>query len=261
MRRRTGQQYPRNSKWGRTINWGNRKLKHGVIKPAGSAWALNTVWGAAEDGEGDNIVWGTTLRPTDAECDNIVWGTSDLDDANIAVGSVDDAEGDNIVWGTVADGEECDNIVWGTACGVDEECDNIVWGTECGGADCDNIVWGTSFDDGEDRQHRLGHVLRGRARTDCDNIVWGTSGAVDAIVWGSSSEEDNVTWGCAGEETPVFDDPDVAVRVRRHDLRRAVRRRNSRHPIPTRRSIRRWRSIPESPVVPPPALPVAGGGL
>ena len=70
-----GQHYPKNSRWGRTINWGNRKLKNGVIKPAGSAWALNTVWGAARDGEGDNIVWGTAC--VTAECDNIVWGTAE----------------------------------------------------------------------------------------------------------------------------------------------------------------------------------------
>jgi serine protease AprX len=181
-----GSHYPSKAAWSKTILWGNHKLQRGVIKPAGSAWALNTVWGAAADAEGDNIVWGTACDTN--ECDNIVWGTSEMDADNIVWGTFD-SEGDNIVWGTVADGEG-DNIVWGTACG-DDECDNIVWGTECGGADCDNIVWGTECGD-----------------ADCDNIVWGTSGEIDNIVWGTSSEEDNITWGCAGEDVAPFDDPD-----------------------------------------------------
>ena len=184
-----GQNYPHNKAWSRTILWGNHRLNHGLIKPAGSAYALNTVWGASTDGEGDNIVWGTVCG-RDAECDNIVWGTSALDAANIVWGTVD-TEGDNIVWGT-ADGET-DNIVWGTACGV-TECDNIVWGTECGAADCDNIVWGTSVAEGE-----------------LDNIVWGTAAALEAdnIVWGTSGETDNIVWATSGETTPLFDDPDV----------------------------------------------------
>ena len=184
-----GQNYPHNKAWSRTILWGNHRLNHGLIKPAGSAYALNTVWGASTDGEGDNIVWGTVCG-RDAECDNIVWGTSSLDAANIGLGTVD-TEGDNIVWGT-ADGET-DNIVWGTACGV-TECDNIVWGTECGAADCDNIVWGTSVAEGE-----------------LDNIVWGTAAALEAdnIVWGTSGGTDNIVWATSGETTPLFDDPDV----------------------------------------------------
>jgi hypothetical protein len=192
-----GQAYPKGQQWGKTILWGNHKLKRGVIKPAGSAWSVNTVWGSASDAEGDNIVWGTACG--DNECDNIVWGTAEMDADNIVWGTFD-AEGDNIVWGTVADGEG-DNIVWGTACG-DGECDNIVWGTECGGADCDNIVWGTSMDEGE-----LDNIVWGTA-LEADNIVWGTSGEIDNIVWGTSSEEDNVTWGCAGEDVAPFDDPD-----------------------------------------------------
>ncbi len=193
-----GQKYPSNQTWSKALIWGNHKIQRGVIKPAGSAWSLNTTWGAAADGEGDNIVWGTACDT--AECDNIVWGTSAMDARNIVWGTVD-TEGDNIVWGT-ADGEG-DNIVWGTAC-ADGECDNIVWGTECGGADCDNIVWGTSVDEGE-----LDNIVWGTAM-EADNIVWGTAdGEVDNIVWGTSSESDNITWGCAGEDVPLFDDPEV----------------------------------------------------
>jgi hypothetical protein len=191
-----GSRYPTSVAWSRQILWGNHRLAKGVIKPAGSAWALNTVWGAAADGEGDNIVWGTTC--TSDLCDNIVWGTvADLDRDNIVWGTVD-REGDNIVWGT-AD-RDGDNIVWGTA---DRDGDNIVWGTACGGSDCDNIVWGTSAG-----QREFDNIVWGTADRDGDNIVWGTSGEIDNIVWGTSSEEDNVTWGCSGEETPVFDDPD-----------------------------------------------------
>jgi serine protease AprX len=193
-----GQHYPHNKAWSRTILWGNHRLNHGVIKPAGSAYARNTVWGASTDGEGDNIVWGTVCG-RDAECDNIVWGTSSLDAANIGLGTVE-TEGDNIVWGT-ADGET-DNIVWGTACGA-TECDNIVWGTECGLADCDNIVWGTALLEAD-------NIVWGTAAAlEADNIVWGTSGEVDNIVWGTASEVDNIVWGTASEETTLFDDPDV----------------------------------------------------
>jgi serine protease AprX len=208
-----GSRYPSNALWSKSILWGNKKLIHGVIKPTGSAWALNVVWGANVTTEGDNIVWGTSC-PT-AECDNIVWGTSVLDSDNIVWGTYAQ-EGDNIVWGTNT-GED-DNIVWGTACGPNE-CDNIVWGTECGGADCDNIVWGTQCAAGECDNIVWGtqageddNIVWGTAcgPNECDNIVWGTStGEVDNIVWGTNSESDNITWGCAGEDTPLFDDPDM----------------------------------------------------
>jgi hypothetical protein len=175
---KAGQLYPWKREWSKTIIWGNKKLKNGVIKPAASAWALNIVWGTARDSEGDNIVWGTACG---GECDNIVWGTAR------------DMDGDNIVWGTVG-ASEADNIVWGTIAA--SEADNIVWGTECGGMDCDNIVWGTAARDGE-----------------LDNIVWGTAMEADNIVWGTSSdgEVDNIVWGTASEAdtAPLFDDPDV----------------------------------------------------
>jgi serine protease AprX len=191
---KAGQVYPSSANWSRTILWGNRRLTRGVIKPAGSAYALTTVWGAATDGEGDNIVWGTACASD--LCDNIVWGTAEMDADNIVWGTFD-KEGDNIVWGT-ADGE-LDNIVWGTACGAGE-CDNIVWGTECGGADCDNIVWGTSFSGSE-----FDNIVWGTASNlDCDNIVWGTSfagGEFDNIVWGTSQEFDNIVWGTASAGT------------------------------------------------------------
>jgi serine protease AprX len=191
-----GQKYPSNKDWSNTILWGNRKLKNGVIKPAGSAWAVNTVWGGSVDGEGENIVWGTLCATR--KCDDVIWGASrDLDGDNIVWGTVSNSF--NIVWGTV-DGES-DNIVWGTACGV-LECDNIVWGTECGGADCDDIVWGATAN--------AFNIVWGTAvNLDAFNIVWGTSGIVDSIIWGASSEGDNATWGCSGETTPLFDDPTV----------------------------------------------------
>jgi serine protease AprX len=209
-----GSRYPSNALWSKTILWGNKKLTHGVIKPAGSAWGSRVVWGASTDAEGDNIVWGTMCST--AECDNIVWGTSStLDATNIVWGTVD-GEGDNIVWGT--DSGEGDNIVWGTACGL-AECDNIVWGTECGGADCDNIVWGTQCASGECDNIVWGtqageddNIVWGTecASGECDNIVWGTStGEVDNIVWGTSSESDNLTWGCSGSDTPPFEDPNT----------------------------------------------------
>ena len=171
-----GESYPMDKLWSRTVIWGNHRLRHGVIQPAGSAWGANVVWGAAADSEGDNVVWGTLAD----EGDNIVWGT--LAD-----------EGDNIVWGTRSD--EGDNIVWGTS----DDQDNVVWGTECGGADCGNAVWGTS-------------AACGDAGQECDNVVWGTSSDEgDNIVWGTSlvcesNECGNIVWGTAPGSMSVADD-------------------------------------------------------
>lgn len=188
-----GQRYPSNPAWSKTILWGNHKLTRGVIKPAGSAWALKTVWGAALDLEGDNIVWGTFCGTL--ECDNIVWGTAEMDADNIVWGTFD-REGDNIVWGTSLVGG---SVLWGAL----GEVDNIVWGTQCDNADCGDLVWGASVGEGE-----LDNIVWGTAM-ELDNIVWGTSGEVDNIVWGTSSEEDNQTWGNSGEEQALFEDPEV----------------------------------------------------
>ena len=181
---RAGERYPMSKDWSRQINWGSHSVTGGAISPSGNAWALNIVWGTAQDDEGDNIVWGTACE---TDCRNIVWGTAS------------DDEGDNIVWGTSDD--EGDNIVWGTA--SDDEGDNIVWGTDCGGDDCFNIVWGTSSSDDEGD-----NIVWGTASDDeGDNIVWGTSGEVDAIVWGtaaSDDEGDNIVWGTSGPNGTLF---------------------------------------------------------
>ena len=142
-----GDQAPFDYNWSRTINWGNRLLKRGVLLPSANAWELGTVWGSARDREGDNIVWGT-LR---GEGDNIVWGTLG---ENLF----------NIVWGTLCGGDNCFNIVWGT---LQSEGDNIVWGTLFG--EGDNIVWGTLFGEGD-------NIVWGTVFGEGDNIVWGTSG-------------------------------------------------------------------------------------
>jgi serine protease AprX len=195
---KAGQKYPSNRVWSHTILWGNHRLQNGVIKPAGTAWALNVVWGAAMVNETDNIVWGTNC--SSKQCDDTVWGTAAMDADNIVWGTFA-KEGDNIVWGTA---REFDNIVWGTALAAGES-DNIVWGTSCDGADCSDIVWGASVAEGE-----LDNIVWGTATMlEADNIVWGTGGTIDSVIWATSSESDNITWGCSGEETPVFDDPDV----------------------------------------------------
>jgi len=157
---RPGDVIPVQSVWGKSIIWGNHKLKGGVPLPAGNAWSLGTTWGAAKVAAGQNIVWGTQCADA---CNNIVWGTSVAE--NIVWGTSFEQ---NIVWGTAVD----QNIVWGTA--ANDE--NIVWGTDCGGADCDNTIWGT---------------------VDVNNIVWGTASVLDNIVWGTSMKLDNIVWGTA----------------------------------------------------------------
>lgn len=183
-RARAGDPYPSSWQWSKQIHWGNQRVKGGVLKPNGNAWALNIVWGTVDDTE--NIVWGTACGD---DCENIVWGTVD-DVENIVWGTVDDAE--NIVWGTA----DLENIVWGTA----DDIENIVWGTACGGDDCENIVWGTAED--------LENIVWGTA-IDVENIVWGTSGVIDEIVWGTASDADDVTWGSSSEDAALFDNPDA----------------------------------------------------
>jgi serine protease AprX len=173
-RARAGDRIPSSWQWSKQINWGNYRLTNGVIKPNGSAWALNIVWGTVDD---ENIVWGTQCEN---DCENIVWGT------------IDDAE--NIVWGTSDDGE---NIVWGTV----DDVENIVWGTACGGDDCENIVWGTTID--------LENIVWGTS-LDLENIVWGTSnGLLDGAIWGSAADGEDVTWGSSGDDAEIFDAPDA----------------------------------------------------
>jgi len=180
---KAGQKYPSAKPWGRTIIWGNQRLTGGVIKPAGTAWALGVTWGAALRDSGQNIVWGTVC---DRDCDNIVWGTSLFDAENIVWGTLS-LDVDNIVWGTVLDG---DNSVWGTLAADT----NVVWGAQCAGANCENIVWGSSL-------------------PDLDNIVWGTQLEADNIVWGTCGDFGNIVWGTAddsGEPPPLYDDPDTS---------------------------------------------------
>ena len=147
----SGQRYPTRRAWSKTFHWGNRKVQNGVIKPAGTAWATNVVWGASMTPAATNIVWGTACATV--ECDNIVWGTSALDADNIVWGTAV-GEGDNIVWGTATLGLQATNIVWGTAL----EADNIAWGTS---GEVDNIVWGTS--------------------SEPDNTTWGLSGTATPL--------------------------------------------------------------------------------
>jgi serine protease AprX len=183
-----GQPYPHPSEWSQALNWGNHRIKNGVIKPNANAWKLGVVWGAPQTATGQNIVWGTLCKNS---CNSQAWSAADSED-NIVWGTAS-AEEDNIVWGTFAALDE-DNIVWGTM--ADDE-DNIVWGTACGGANCasvwgtaaeeDNIVWGTAA--------RL-------------NVVWGTSGDLLSGAWGTAADEDNVTWGTSdGSDDTPFDDP------------------------------------------------------
>ena len=186
--------------WSKQVIWGNHRITGGVIRPNANAFELGTTWGAAADGDGDNIVWGTLLRK---DGENLVWGSVDLLSADSLVwGTVLDAEGDNVVWGTNLEG---DNIVWGTLAGDD----NIVWGTDCGGANCESLVWGTSINNDSlvwGTSFSADSLVWGTAAAG-DNLVWGSSGDVDSLVWGTSAEDDNLTWGNSGEDAPMFDDP------------------------------------------------------
>ena len=194
-----GARYPNERAWARKFNWGNRRIGGGVISPFGTAWETGTVWGAASDGDGDNVVWGTECG-TDLcrdvvwgtasdDGDNVVWGTAAADGDNVVWGTAS-ADGDNVVWGTFADG---DNVVWGTVAG---DGDNVVWGTDCGGIDCYNVLWGVAEGD---------NVVWGTADNG-DNVVWGTSGAIPASIWATAgTDEEGVVWDPAMEEIIVID--------------------------------------------------------
>jgi hypothetical protein len=93
--------------------WGNHLVRGDALTAA--AWRTDVAWGdggvlgASQDGEDDNIVWGTACGG--ADCANIVWGTG-----------CGDTDCDNIVWGTSGD-DEGDNIVWGTA----DDTEDVLW--------------------------------------------------------------------------------------------------------------------------------------
>jgi serine protease AprX len=195
---RRGDRYPHDRAWARKITWGNRRLGGGVISPFGTAWATTTIWGAAQEADGDNVVWGTECTEP---CRNVVWGTMVREGDNVVWGTAGegdnvvwgtaDGDGDNVVWGTWDDG---DNVVWGT---IGDDGDNVVWGTTCGGDDCFNVVWGTAGDDGD-------NVVWGTA-DEGDNVVWGTSGDIPAGVWATSTIEDAPLWDLINDGIIVWD--------------------------------------------------------
>ena len=110
--------------WSLAVMWGDLTTSTGLpvtwgVKDGG-AWQTtdllltrNVVWGilcggldcllpwdartvsAADDGEGDTVVWGTS----DGEGDTVVWGTSD-------------GEGDTVVWGTSCGDSSCQPVLW-----------------------------------------------------------------------------------------------------------------------------------------------------
>jgi serine protease AprX len=148
--------------WNKHINWGNRRIGGGVLRPGANAWNTDVIWGSTSTADGDSIVWGTVCGS--AGCNNALW-SSTVEEDTVVWGT---ATEDNIVWGTSSE----DNIVWGTACGGGD-CPSVVWGTACELDGCDNVLWGTSG--GE------------------DNIVWGTSlGAQDDVkVWGTCEKSNH----------------------------------------------------------------------
>ena len=177
-----GSPYPTADGWSKQIFWGNKRVKGGVLTPAGTAWNLGVNWGASSTPTGNNIVWGDNCP--DPSCTTVVWGTdivwgnNDADD--IVWGNNDD---DSIVWGNselgniVWGNNEFTNIVWGN-----NEFTNIVWGNSCAGEDCDGIVWGNND---------LTNIVWGN--NEFTNIVWGNNEFTN-IVWGNN-EFTNIVWG------------------------------------------------------------------
>jgi serine protease AprX len=196
---KAGQRYPADKTWSKSIIWGNRRIGHGAISPKGTAWNVSTLWGAAYDSDGDNVVWGTECET--ASCKNVVWGTAVLSGDNVVWGTA--SAGDNVVWGTASDDsdnvvwgtfEDGDNVVWGT---VAIDGDNVVWGTACAGDDCFNVVWGTFDYEGD-------NVVWGTFDSG-DNVVWGTSGETPSSIWATTDEVDSVVWDQSVEEIMVVD--------------------------------------------------------
>ena len=61
--------------WNRHINWGNRRIGGGVIRPAANAWGTDVTWGSDTTDAGDLVVWGTACQSAD-ECDTPAWGAA-----------------------------------------------------------------------------------------------------------------------------------------------------------------------------------------
>jgi serine protease AprX len=206
---RPGDWLPIPSTWSREIIWGNRRITGGIIRPNANAFSRDTIWGAASDAGGRNIVWGTVYGRAEnivwgtfyGDARNIVWGTFDtLGASNIVWGTLVDSSGFNIVWGTyLADnivwGTSLRNIVWGTSYLPEH---NVVWGTDCDGADCDGVVWGSYRGQGDNivwgTVFNEKNIVWGTALR---NIVWGTALSGDNIVWGTVFNERNIVWGTA----------------------------------------------------------------
>ena len=123
-----------------------------------NAWQLGTiVWGAAVDGDGDNIVWGTLCerrrqhrlghrRPAERRQHRLGHGSRRRRRQH-RLGHVQRTT----TTSSGARSSDDDNIVWGTDCGGSRTA------TTSSGAPrstADNIVWGTLR---RRRQHRLGH--------------------------------------------------------------------------------------------------------
>ena len=108
--------------WGAASTPGGENIEWGVLCAsgvcdatkgpwrAGTAPAVNVVWGPACGGEDCSTTWtGEAIWGTSDEGDTVVWGTAD--------------EGDTVVWGTADDG---DTVVWGTSCS-DPACESTIW--------------------------------------------------------------------------------------------------------------------------------------
>lgn len=65
------------TRWSRHILWGHQRVRGGRITADANAWRSDVVWGAAETGDGDPIVWGTLA-------DDTVWGTAAREDAPLS---------------------------------------------------------------------------------------------------------------------------------------------------------------------------------
>jgi subtilisin family serine protease len=57
---------PDPTRWSREILWGRTIVRGGILTADGSAWRLDTIWGAATTLDGERIVWGSVADTDEA---------------------------------------------------------------------------------------------------------------------------------------------------------------------------------------------------
>ena len=131
--------YAASADWGMRLIWGNQLVSGGRLTFDANAWSTDVVWGAETTPGGVPVEWGvicTASACDDAGAMSQRWNRDNGDANNVVWGSTcggSDCQGPWRVGGTTDD----DSVVWGTT----DDDDSVVWGTDCSDPSCEPTVW------------------------------------------------------------------------------------------------------------------------